>query len=114
MSLIPLDDRRGDEEPTPPEGRTQHTTVGRLWDRLRSVLTRATHRLGIRPATDEGSHGTVQALPEETRVEPGETSETLRTDLQLVSSENGETLTVTDADNPDATITSDTWETVER
>lgn len=111
MSLIPLDDRRGDDETTPPEARPQRRGVGTLWSRLRTLVTRVAERLGSGGETD-APETTTKALPDAT--DAGETIETLRQRSELVSSEGDGTLTVTDADNPDATITSDTFEKVER
>ena len=110
MSLIPLDDRRGDEEVTPPEGQPAHGGAGGLFERLRSALATVAQRLSTPETDDEQLEDTV---PEKS-VQPGETAETLRQQLELVSSEADGTLTVTDAENPDATISSDTWESVDR
>jgi hypothetical protein len=109
MSLIPLDDRRGDDRQTPPEGQSQRGGVGSLFQRVRSVITAVADRF----RGSEDDQQAVEALPDE-GLQTGETIETLRTELELVSSKDDETLTVTDADNPEATITSDTWESVER
>jgi DNA-binding ferritin-like protein len=116
MSLIPLDDRRGDEETKPPECQPQRRGVGRLWGRLQSLLSQVAERLGTGGDTSDSSQPTVHALPEERDEQPprGETLESLGQQTELVSSEEDGTLTVTDVENDDATITTDTWESVER
>ena len=93
-----------------PEGQPQREGAGGLFERLRSALATVARRLSN---TDDDEESLEETVPERS-VEAGETTETLGQRLELVSSEGDGTLTVTDAENPEATITSDTWESVER
>lgn len=111
MSLIPLDEQRGDDGTTPAEAQPRRRGVGHLWDRLQTLVAQVAERLGAGGATETADEAT-HALPDTS--DSGETVETLRRHAELQSSEADGTLTVTDADNPDASITSDTWESVER
>jgi len=56
---------------------------------------------------------TVRALPEDT-TQQVEAVGMAHEQLELVSTETETTLTVSAADNPDASVTSDTWTRVER
>jgi len=113
MSLIPLDDRRGTTNPTPREGETPSSGVGRLWGHLKTLCARVSNRLRPRAAASEDASVTVRALPEDT-TQQVEAVGMAHEQLELVSTETETTLTVSAADNPDASVTSDTWTRVER
>ena len=113
MSLIPLDDRRGDGQPPSREGVSEPGVLGRLWNRVRSLLSSvADHTSDHRHYETES----VLALPDGADPHPdgGVTGRGDSEPLELVCTETDDRLTVSVADNPDATITSDTWVPVER
>ena len=118
MNVIPPDESRGDR---PTDGRDtpdERSFIDRLRGGLKSVLlafpgvsavlsTRSTDRSeSVKPANEPDADSGSEAP---TPLPGGQQSE-----LEVVSDESDDTLTVEAADNPDATITSDTWEAVER
>jgi hypothetical protein len=112
MSLIPLDDQRGDDEQPPHGGPSDSGLLDRLGRRVRSMWTTVAE--AVRPRDSQaGDRPTPTALPTVARDTTGSTDDG-GSELQLVCTQTDDHLTVSVADNPDATITSDTWEPVER
>jgi len=116
MSLIPLDEPRGDDGSTPGEGAQTDTVVGRLWERLTSAFRAFLPRPSTRPRGSDSDESTRPAL-EPAEKDRGSQSSAARTDTgrqKYITTEHDGILTLSLADNPDAKITSDTWERVER
>ena len=116
MSLIPLDEPRGNDGATPKEGAQTDTVVGRLWERLTSAFRAFLPRSSTRSDESASDEPTRPAL-EPAEKDRGSHSSAARTDTgrqEYVTTEHDDSLTLALADNPDAKITSDTWERVER
>lgn len=117
MSLTPLDESRGTSPSQPTEGEPTDTLVGRLGTALREAVRALVPNGPAGSTTDESSESTPALEPaDRRRTERGSSTrrEPERGQLELVTTETDERLTVSDADNPDAKISSDTWERVER
>lgn len=116
MSLIPLDEPRGDDASTPREGAPVDSVFGRLWGRLTSPLRALFSGPVTKAGTADGDESDTPALdPAES--DRGATAAASRRETrrqEFVTTEEDEQLTLALADNPDAKITSDTWERVER
>jgi len=112
MSLIPLDEQRGDDRDTPGEGPPARSAVGRLWGRVTSALRAFLAGPSARPRESGGDESVGPALKPAETDGPASRPDTGR--QEYVTTEHGERLTLALADNPDARITSDTWEPVER
>jgi len=122
MSLIPLDEPRGDGPTTPRTGPGEDTPIRRFLSGLKSALraifgagSPADGQSGETAKPDGASERGVaraQAADRPAELPSGSASDSGR--VELVSRETEDTLTVAVADNPDATISSDTWESVER
>jgi hypothetical protein len=122
MSLIPPDNSRGEGHTTPNAEDSERRAV----DRLKTVAASLVATLAVaieRVVTGYARDGmsetdTSSALPD--TVEEGALARYERppvraeTELELVSTETDERLTVEAADNPDAAISSDTWVPIER
>ena len=119
MSLIPLDEPRGDGPDPGGAGGNEASLVDRVLSGVRAVLLalpgvsalasgRASHR----------SETSVDATDTDTSPEPNTPAPLpggpASGQVEVVSTETDDTLTVEAVDNPDATISSDTWEPVER
>ena len=114
MSLIPPDESRGDR---PTDGRDTPDELS-LIDRFRGGLKAVLLAFpGVSAVlSDRSSDRSEPAMPatasgsEAPTPLPGGP----QSDIKVVSNESDDTLTVEAVDNPDATISSDTWEPVER
>jgi len=117
MSLIPLDEPRGDSRSAPSEGEPSDALFGRLRALVASALR--TLIAGSARESDPGkTPESTPALEPATERQDGtegrsSASRTERTPLEMVSAESEERLTLADANNPEAKISSDTWERVE-
>ena len=118
MSLIPLDESRASE----PSDSRDSPDAASLTDRFRSGLKAVLLALpGV--STLAGDGGSDRSEPgTDTAERDGSPDRTAPVALpggstgefEVVSTETDDTLTVEAVDNPDATISSDTWEPVER
>ncbi|WP_245180564.1 hypothetical protein [Haloarcula amylovorans] len=130
MSLTPIDKQRGGPPSTTSEEGDDSSLVGRAWARTRTVVDHLSGR--VRRWFDRRRRGRSQTtarsddaptpaecpriadLPERDRpfTYPARDHADAN-QADLVSVESGEALTISLPDNPDATITSDVWESVE-
>jgi len=119
MSLIPLDEPRGDGPDADGNGPENTSLVGRFRSGLRTVLLALP---GISAVSETDRPGDrIEAVTDTTELggsTDGKASAALPSGktngVEVVSTETGDTLTVEAVGNPDATISSDTWEPVER
>ncbi|WP_254274180.1 hypothetical protein [Haloarcula marina] len=132
MSLTPIDEHRDRGPDAPDEARGETTALQRFVSSVRSAFGRlvgaesvfgSANARGDGPVRQERAARTTEAssdcppvagLPERARpfTYPARDSDD-ENPVELVGVETAEGLTVSLPDNPDATITSDTWEPVE-
>ncbi len=119
MSLIPLDEPRGDGPTAGADGPEDASLVDRFLSGAKAVLLAlpGVSSLVTGQASDR-SEASVDTPEDDTAPErsapaalPGGPASG---QVEVVSTETDDTLTVEAVDNPDATISSDTWEPVER
>ncbi|WP_324661951.1 hypothetical protein [Haloarcula sediminis] len=118
MSLIPLDEPRGDGPSDGRDGSDDTPLFDRLLSGLRAVvLAFPGGSTLVNDSASDRPEPTVEdadrdAAPDRTAPAalPGGSEST----VDVVSTETDDTLTVEAVDNPDATISSDTWEPIER
>jgi len=119
MSLIPLDEPRGGGENTDRDGSDDAALVDRFLSGLKAVLLALPGVSALVSDADGGRsasaiepvEGDASADREAPAALPGGPAADR---VDVVSTETDDTLTVEAVDNPDATISSDTWEPVER
>jgi hypothetical protein len=119
MSLIPLDEPRGDGPKTSREGPADPTIVQRFLAGVKTVLLSLPGGSILAGESAESESEARPAEPERASDQMAQatlpaSSDTSGRVIEVVSTESGDTLTVEAVDNPDATISSDTWESVER
>jgi len=124
MSLIPLDEPRGDGRSTTRDERDDRSLLQRFWAGMKATVLAlpGARALVDRPTAtaESASSNAVPATREPDRPTDRKAPATIDNGPdedegpELVSTEEGDTLTVEVVDNPDATISSDTWEPVER
>ncbi|MFC6755634.1 MULTISPECIES: hypothetical protein [Haloarcula] len=119
MSLIPLDEPRGDGPDPGGDGPKDASLADRFLSGVRAVLLAlpGVSALSSSRASDR-SEASVDTSGDDTSPErnapaalPGGPASG---QVEVVSTETDDTLTVEAVDNPDATISSDTWEPVRR
>ncbi|WP_262176763.1 hypothetical protein [Haloarcula laminariae] len=118
MSLIPLGEPRGDGPENGRDGPDDEPLVTRLLSGLRAVVLAlpGASTLASEPASDQPDPA-VDAADRDTspdRNAPAALPGRAGSEVEVVSTEADDTLTVEAVDNPDATISSDTWEPIER
>ena len=117
MSLIPLDEPRGDGS-TGGDGPEDTSLVGRFLSGLRAVLLALP---GVSALASESTSDRPEPVTDTTECDASPDRKAPATlpggsqgEVEVVSTESDDTFTVEAVDNPDATISSDTWEPVER
>jgi|GEM_PF-2537322 hypothetical protein len=117
MSLIPLDEPRGGGPAAGDDGPEDASLVDRFLSGATAVLL-ALPGVSALVTDADGDRSAVRAEPVERdasdRTAPAMLSSGSAAQVEVVSTETDDTLTVEAVDNPDATISSDTWEPVER
>ena len=118
MSLIPLDEPRGDGPNAGGDGPKDTSLVGRFLSGLRAVLLALP---GVSALVSEAGSDQPEPVTDATernvspdRKAPAALPGGSEHEVEVVSTERNDTFTVEAVDNPDATISSDTWEPVER
>lgn len=122
MNRTPLSEPRDSASPTTREEPVRSGIFGRLWDRIKSgfksLIGRDHAAVQDSQETQSGMLTPSSAkLPARRRTTVSSADNRRRpreTQQELVSTRTGDELTLTVADNPDASISSDTWEPVER
>jgi len=118
MSLIPLDEPRGGGPDTDRDGPEDTSLVDRVLSGLRAVLLALPGvSTLVTDADSDQSASTTELLERNASAEreaPAALPGGSAADVEVVCTETDDTLTVEAVDNPDATISSDTWEPVER
>jgi len=109
MSLIPRDEQRGDGPVESRPDQADAPLVHRLLAALKAVL------LALPGASEPAPESTEEASLPGGREPPAMLpSGREREDAEIVSTETGDRLVVEVIDNPDTSISSDTWEPVKR
>jgi len=119
MSLIPLDEPRGDGPPAGRDSPEDTSLVGRFLSGLKAVLLALP---GASAVSDTDAAGDRTEVVADTAGRDASTDSkapaalpgVTKSEVEVVSTETDDTLTVEAVDNPDATIRSDTWEPVKR
>ncbi|MBX0285560.1 hypothetical protein [Haloarcula salinisoli] len=119
MSLIPLDEPRGDGPDAGGDSPTDPSLVDRFLSGVRAVLLALP---GVSALTSPQASARSEAAVDTTEDDTSPERDTpaalpggpVGGQVEVVSTETDDTLTVEAVDNPDATISSDTWEPVER
>lgn len=114
MSLIPPDESRGDRPTDRRDTSEDVSFIDRFRCGLKAVLLAFPGVSAV--LSDQSTDGSEPAVSdtESDHEAPTPLPRGPQTEVKVVSNESDETLTVEAADNPDATITSDTWEPIER
>ena len=118
MSLIPLDEPRGDGPSDGRDGPGDTPLTARLRSGLRTVLL-ALPGASVLANDSAGDQPEPTGDAAERDVSPDRTAPAALpggsgSEVDVVSTEADDVLTVEAVDNPDATISSDTWEPIER
>ena len=113
MSLIPLDEQRGDGPSEPRQGPEDTSIVQRFLAEAKSVLLALP---GVSALASESAETRSEAPANTTKRKAPATppSGSVGERVEVVSTATGDRLTIEAVDNSDATISSDTWESVER
>jgi len=122
MSLIPLDESRGDGPNDGRAGPEDASLVDRFVSGLRAVVLALPGVSALATDADEDRAGSVATVEHDGDRDASPDEKAPATlpggppsgQVEVVSTETDDTLTVEAVDNPDATISSDTWEPVER
>ncbi|MDS0281657.1 hypothetical protein [Haloarcula onubensis] len=119
MSLIPLDQPRGDGPNSPGDGPEDASLLGRFLSGCKAALLALPGVSALASDRDDDRSEPTLDATERERSSERKAPATLPAgsatgEVEVVSTETDDTLTVEAVDNPDATISSDTWEPVER
>lgn len=112
MGIIPLNEPRGDGPDTDRNGSENNSLVDRFRSGLQAMLLALPGAPVVARETEPDQSESVTPSPDRTTPTPLPGSAT--SEVEIVSTNTTDALIVEAVDNPDATVTSDTWESVER
>jgi len=117
MTLTLIDEGRSDRPQTPREERAEPSVPRRLWRQAKALLADLPMGGSLLASDDDtdAERDTTGALPTRDRPFTAPARHTAEhNQAELVCIETETELTISLPDNPEATITSDVWERVER